>query len=249
MSSNIKEETIPEQKILHKAGIIVKYLPKVHTDNFFSAMLDKFQILKYYSEYYRILFMDSDVTPFCNLDYMFSHSMGKKNAIFAPNVVLSYKNEPSQGGFFMLSPEEGDYERLQDIINSRIQNFYNFSEDYGWGHKFNGYPDVWHSFNHENQTKWDFYGAYADQGLLLQWVKYEKSDVTIIEGDKLERWSEVNSSDHPLLGPIGVTEVSGRAKTIGLIDKKSDIVKSCGGNNNDLRRDYHVMNGEYLIDR
>ena len=159
MASNTKEETIPEQKILQVAGIIVKYLPKVHTDNFFSAMLDKFQVLKYYSEYYRILFMDSDVTPFCNLDYMFAHSMGKKNAIFAPNVILSYKREPSQGGFFMLSPEEGDYERLQDIIDYRIRNFYNFSEDYGWGHKFSGYPDVWHSFNHENQTKWDFYGA------------------------------------------------------------------------------------------
>ena len=88
----------------------------------------------------------------------------------------------------------------------------------------------------------------ADQGLLLQWVKYEKSEVTIIEGNTLERWSEINPSDHSLIGPIEVTEVSGRSKTIGLIDKKTDIIKSCGGINNDLRRDYHVMIGEYLID-
>lgn len=98
-------------------------------------------------------------------------------------------------------------------------------------------------------THLSFHYSDADQGLLLQWVKYEKSDVTIIEGNKLERWSEVNPSDHPLLGPIEVTEVYGRAKTIGLIDKKSGIVKSCGGINNDLRRDYHVMIGECLINR
>lgn len=160
MSSETEQETIPEQQTLEKAGVIVKYLPKVHTDNFFSAMLDKFQILRYYKEYFRILFMDSDATPLCNLDYMFTNSLGKgKKPIFAPNVILSYKREPSQGGFFMLNPEKGDLERLQEIIDHRINTYYNFSEEYGWGHKFRGYPDVWNSMKLKNQTKWDFYGA------------------------------------------------------------------------------------------
>ena len=157
MASNTKEETIAEQKLLEKAGIIVKYLPKVHTDNFYSAMLDKFQVLKL-TEYDRILYMDSDVTPFCNLDYMFHMSMGQ-DPIFAPNVVLSYKKEPAQGGFFMIQPQKGDYEKVQEIIDYRIHNYYNFSEEYGWGHKFQGYPDVWNDMNSKNQTKWDFYGA------------------------------------------------------------------------------------------
>ena len=167
MTSNTKDETIAEQKLLERAGIIVRYLPKVHTDNFYSAMLDKFQIFKYYSEYERILFMDSDIAPFCNLDYMFHSSIGP-DAIFAPNVVLTYKREPAQGerddwqqscctvqnkpislmnnfsgGFFMIHPEKGDYEKLQEIIDNRMQKYYNFSEEYGWGHKFQGYPDVW----------------------------------------------------------------------------------------------------------
>ena len=157
MASVTKDETIAEQKLLERAGIIVKYLPKVHTDNFYSAMLDKFQILKL-TEYDRVLYMDSDIAPFCNLDYMFHMSMGQ-NPIFAPNVVLSYKHEPAQGGFFMIKPQEGDYEKVQEIIDHRIHNSYNFSDDYGWGHKFQGYPDVWNDMNNKNQTKWDFYGA------------------------------------------------------------------------------------------
>lgn len=140
MSSETEDETIPEEGLLKKAGVIVRYLPKVHTDNFYSAMLDKFQILKY-TEYARILFLDSDITPFCNLDYMFEKSLGP-DAIFQPNVVLSYKREPAQGGFFMLHPEEGDYEKLQEIIDHRMHSSYNFSETYGWGHKIEK-PDFW----------------------------------------------------------------------------------------------------------
>jgi alpha-N-acetylglucosamine transferase len=120
-------------------------------------MLDKFQILKYHDEYDRIIFLDSDITPFCNLDYMFKGSLGP-DPIFAPNVVLSYKREPAQGGFFMIHPEKGDYERLQEIIDHRIHSSYNFSEEYGWGHKIEP-PDVWDSMNDKNQTKWDWYGA------------------------------------------------------------------------------------------
>lgn len=156
MSSETEDETISEQETLEKAGVIVRYLPKVHTDNFYSAMLDKFQILKLL-EYERIIFFDSDSTPHCNMDYMFHISMGP-NPIFAPNVVLSYKHEPAQGGFFMLQPEEGDYERLQEIIDHRMNTYYNFSEVYGWGHKIEP-PDHWNSMNEKNQTLWNWYGA------------------------------------------------------------------------------------------
>jgi hypothetical protein len=157
MSSETTEETISEQEMLEKGGVIVRYLPKIAgVDNFYSAMLDKFQVLKYHQEYDRILFLDSDITPFCNLDYMFHNSMGP-DAVLAPNAVLSYKHEPAQGGFFLIHPEKGDYEKIQEIIDHRMQR-YNFSEEFGWGHKIEP-PDYWDSMNDKNQTRWDFYGA------------------------------------------------------------------------------------------
>ncbi|KAL7489431.1 hypothetical protein ACHAW6_015096 [Cyclotella cf. meneghiniana] len=242
MSSETTAEVIPEQGLLESAGVIVKYLPKGHTDNFFSAMMDKFHVLSLV-KYARVIFMDSDVTPFCNLDYMFESSVGS-DAALAPNVVLSYKREPAQGGFFMVEPKKGDYEKILEIIEYQMRNFHNFSEEFGWGHKIIP-PDGWNSLNHYNQTRWDFYGAFADQGLLYHWVKYEKSDVTFIRYKELQQWGEVDpktDSSSLLLGPISVSEIPEphRNKTIGYIKKTSDKLPSCGGKKLKLKRGYHI---------
>ena len=42
---------------------------------FTQAMLDKFQILDL-TEYSRVIFLDSDVIPLCNMDYTFEFSEG-----------------------------------------------------------------------------------------------------------------------------------------------------------------------------
>eukprot|EP00804_Cyclotella_cryptica_P024971 CCRYP_015514-RA/>CCRYP_015514-RA protein AED:0.06 eAED:0.06 QI:0/-1/0/1/-1/1/1/0/471 len=242
MSSDTDAKVIPEQDMLERAGVIVKYLPKVHTDNFFSAMMDKFRVLSMV-EYDRVIFMDSDVTPFCNLDYMFESSVGS-DAILAPNVVLTYRHEPAQGGFFMVQPKKGDYEKILEIIDYQMHNFHNFSEEYGWGHKIVP-PDGWNSYRYHNQTQWNFYGAFADQGLLYHWVKYEKSDVTFIRYKELQQWGEVDSQTDPsslLLGPIPVSEIPTphRNKTIGYIKKSIDKLPKCGGETLKLKRGYQV---------
>ncbi|KAL7481258.1 hypothetical protein ACHAW6_006937 [Cyclotella cf. meneghiniana] len=242
MSAEATAEAIPEQGLLERAGVVVKYLPKVHTDNFFSAMLDKFRVLSMV-EYDRVIFMDSDVTPFCNLDYMFESSVGS-DAILSPNVVLSYRHEPAQGGFFMVEPKKGDYEKILEIIDYQMLNFHNFSEEYGWGHKILP-PDGWNSYRYYNQTQWNFYGAFADQGLLYHWVKYEKSDVTFIRYKELQQWREVDpksDSSSLLLGPIPVSEVPEprRNKTIGYVKKTIDKLPTCGGEKLKLKRGYQV---------
>ena len=74
-------------------------------------------------------------------------------------------------------------------------------------------------------------------------MKYEKSDTTIIHYNRFERWAEVNSNDKPILGPISVTEAPAphRNKSIGIIEKSSDVLNSCGGTSMKLKRDYHIM--------
>jgi hypothetical protein len=119
----------------------------------------------------------------------------------------------------------------------------------------------------KNQTKWDWYGACkywthiafclrdilkltyqmihvdADQGLLYHWVKYEKSDLTIIHYNRLQQWAEISADDTPILGPIPVTEVPAphRNKTIGVIKKTADVISSCGGLRMKLKRDFHIQ--------
>ena len=81
-------------------------------------MLDKFQILDL-TEYSRVIFLDSDVIPLCNMDYIFELSeggrVGNGNMTLKENLVVAWKHEPSQGGLFMLRPCIGKLAELQEV--------------------------------------------------------------------------------------------------------------------------------------
>ena len=91
MHADSKYTALPpeDEAILTKSGVIVKYIPKPITDNFHTAMMDKFRILEL-TEYERVLYLDADVMPLNNLDYIFEASVGP-NAILEENVVLAIK--------------------------------------------------------------------------------------------------------------------------------------------------------------
>jgi hypothetical protein len=176
MATSTSNKTLPEQPTLESAGVKVRYIPSVKSDSFYTAMLDKFRVLEL-TEYDRILFLDSDVVPFCNLDYMFDLSYGP-NSLLEPNTVLSWAIQPAQGGFFMLQPLDGDYKHIQRIIHERMTRSKDFDIVWGWGHEIKE-PDFWYSYVGDG-TNWTFYGAFADQGLLYHWAKYVKKNLSII---------------------------------------------------------------------
>jgi alpha-N-acetylglucosamine transferase len=159
MHADTDETALPpeDEALLTKSGVIVKYIPKPLTDNFHTAMMDKFRVLEL-TEYTRVLYLDADVMPLNNLDYMFAKSVGA-NAQLEENVVLSFNNEPASGGFFMLTPNAQDYEEVTKIALNRENTGYEFDETVGFGHEIVP-PDHWESFE-RNGTKWDFYGAFT----------------------------------------------------------------------------------------
>ncbi len=177
MATKSNETTLPEdvENMLHVSNIILRYLPKVKEDNFYSAMMDKFVILDLV-QYDRVLFLDADVMPLCNLDYMFHLS---KNSSLRENVVLAFKSSPANGGFFMLAPNHTDYLKILQIQKNRLKKGYRFDRVNGWGHKIQT-PDEWVTVFGKTGTKWTFHGALADQGLLYYWTKYYKKSVSII---------------------------------------------------------------------
>ena len=89
-------------------------------------MLEKFRILKLI-EYSRVMYLDYDVLPTCNLDYLFDLSdplpqpLGSNSTSFRlkENVILAWQSEPSSGGFFILKPNLTDYDHIQRIIHER----------------------------------------------------------------------------------------------------------------------------------
>ena len=180
-----------DEKLLTSGGVIIKYIPPPITENFHTAMMDKFRILEL-TEYQRVLYFDADVMPLNNLDYMFELSVGP-NPSLQENTVLTYHLEPANGGFFMLKPNQKDFQQISQIIERREMEGYDFNTTIGWGHIITP-PDHWDCLKEQNKTEWSFYGAFTDQGLLFYWTKYVKKKVTILFGDKVRTYNENDES-------------------------------------------------------
>ena len=194
MATSTNETVLPkeQQALLTTVGIIVRYIPKAQTDNFYTAMMDKFRILEL-TAYSRVLFLDSDVMPLCNLDYVLDNTDGP-NAPMRSSVILKTDKSPSNGGFFVLSPSLDDYKAVQDIIAKRETYGYHYNNTVGWGRIFEP-PDCWTAIGDElacsksKNTDWNFYGSMADQGLLYYFTKYFKKDVTEIGAKGVGDWT------------------------------------------------------------
>lgn len=170
-----------------KSKLRIHYLPPPLRDNFYNSQLEKFRILEF-SKYDRILYMDADIMPLCSLDYLFELS---ESGTMQPNVVMAWFGEPASGGFFLLSPETGDYRQLQEIIKKREEHI-EWNYTLGWGRQmeeeWTGIPMYPKPALHSKL--WKFHGDFADQGLLYYWTRFHKQNVSIVYLDKVENWQD-----------------------------------------------------------
>jgi len=195
-----------EEELLRKMNIRIAYVPKFANEDlegFYALMNEKFRILEM-EEYSRVMYLDYDVFPFCNLDYLFelseplpeSANVTKPPFQLKENVILGYKEEPSAGGIFVLKPSISDFDHLQQIVHEKeIRSFHqpypHWDESYGWGHVITP-PDYWKILRGWKKQNWTWYGSWADQGLLYYWTKYVKKSVSIIIRNDVEQWDKEN---------------------------------------------------------
>lgn len=202
-------------KALEGLGIHIQYIPPSPYESFYETVMNKFRILTL-TQYKRVILMDGDVMPVANLDYLFELSddnkFGPGNSTLKENVIVSGPFEPANAGFFMLSPKEGEYDEITEIIHTRqekakkIKKGVKFDKVEGWGHKIEA-PDQWVSRRGKG-TEWDFHFAFSDQGLcklerngiwtnrahvtlltVYHWTKYVKKNVSIVFKSRVENWS------------------------------------------------------------
>ena len=126
----------------------VRYLAKTdgeRSDSFYTAMFDKFRLLELV-EYERVMFLDSDAIPVCNMDYVFDlltapRPDGSNASAGAArrNLILSFNRCPAQGGFFVLAPGAGEFGELSAIVRRQQESNYSrthwppFDPVMGWG--------------------------------------------------------------------------------------------------------------------
>jgi len=191
-----KRDTLPSADIraLEAMGIKIYYIERSEHESFYETVLNKFRILQL-TQYRRVLLMDGDVMPVANLDYLFhlsdDNKFGPGNSTLRENVVVSGPWEPSNAGFFMLTPHKRDYEIILDIIQKRLETAEAdgvlFDEVKGWGHVIEE-GDEWVA-RRETGRNWTFHFAFSDQGLLYHWTKYVQRSVSIVYKGKVENWS------------------------------------------------------------
>ncbi|KAG7372758.1 glycosyl transferase family 8 protein [Nitzschia inconspicua] len=206
-----------EEKLLQMVGIKIVYIPKFSSPKyecFYSLMMEKFRVLSL-TEYKRVMYLDYDVMPRCNMDYLFHLSDPSPTSLrlseekesrrrrffrLKENVGVAFKSDPANGGIFILTPNADDFQHIQRIIHQKEVDalklpFPHWNETIGWGHVIQS-PDIWRSLWGRNGTSWSWYGAVADQGLLYYWIKYVKKSVSLIIKHEVEQWE---ANEHGVL--------------------------------------------------
>ena len=181
--------TLPlaQETALQALNVRIKYLPKSATESFYDTVLNKFRVLEL-TQYCRVMLLDADVMPLGNLDYLMQLRWLRRN------VIVSGALEPANGGMFVVTPGEGQYDRVQDIISRRTQRSRKFDPVWGWGHPISP-PVQWVARRPgERGTNWTFHFAFSDQGLLYHYAKYVEQDVSIIFEDRVENWGNFNGT-------------------------------------------------------
>jgi alpha-N-acetylglucosamine transferase len=209
MSSSTDAKKLPpdEERLLQEdMNIHIVYLPKMKSwvhECFYAVVKEKFRILRL-TQYSRVLFLDADMMPLCNLDYMFALTEhGNYKGIEGPklkeNVIIAERQEACNAGFFMLKPAMEDWDLLQKHVRIKEEKALRLPYPYwddveGWGHVITS-PDYWKPTNGSKLTRWHFHASFADQGLLYYWTKYVKKNVSIIIGDEIEHWASAADDD------------------------------------------------------
>jgi len=224
-----KLENIAEVNLLKRMGVRVFAIPPQASgkESFYRTQLDKFRILSL-TEYDRILFMDGDIMPLSNLDYLFEMS---SNGTLQENVVVQGIYEPANGGFFMLRPT--GVADIQKVIERReesanILEHPHFDPIVGWGHEIAS-DDMWIGKKQQG-TNWTFLAAFADQGLLYYYTKYHRKSVSICKRNgTVENWQSSSNGT--------VTLNVSLQRPFGSVD--DNIIDNLHGRNQGLPRPFN----------
>jgi alpha-N-acetylglucosamine transferase len=146
-----------EEEILKLVGVKIVYLPKFLSKRFecfYSLMMMKFHILNL-TDYRRVMYLDFDVMPRCNMDYLFELSDPSPTQLkedpnrfqLKSNVGVAFKGDPANGGIFLMTPSQEDFQHIQRIIHDKEEKaldlpYPHWNETIGWGHEIKS-PDFW----------------------------------------------------------------------------------------------------------
>ena len=193
MASPTIEELSPKYALwFQDMNVTLKYTPPSpsYVNEISTIVLEKFRILELL-DYDRVLYLNPDVFPYCNLDYIMELSYGH-DAILQSNFLMSIGDVPTSGSFFMLQPAPGAFQKLIHQLAKRKKKYHRFMPGVGYGVNMTTIKHSWRSLGggSKRSSSWGFEGGDSDQGLLLHYAKYTHGNVSIAIGDEVEHFQK-----------------------------------------------------------
>jgi hypothetical protein len=185
-------------------GINIVLLEKPRNESFAQLVYDKFLTINM-TDYKRVMFMDGDMIPMTNLDYYFHLSDPEYTDLpteLKSNFIMASKGEPCNTGMFMVTPSKEAFDEYNKIIRDQLEiaktlDYPYFDKRRGWGHNFIEAKDWWEAVS-KTSKKWSYHASHSDQGLMYQFAKYTRQDVSIAIGDRVQNWKQ-GEQDKPTL--------------------------------------------------
>lgn len=185
-------DRLPEDvaRLLTLSGVKIQYFTPAVADEkvrFVTGQMNKIELLNML-EYRRVLYLDCDVLPLANLDYMFHLS----ETTMKPNIILATKATPLIGGFFVLEPTAEGYQEAKRLVHKYvdISGTKQFDKLNGWG--VNLRNDNIAYINGGFYDEWNFLAADGDQGLLYHYARFVPKNCNpdiVRSSDPLWSWS------------------------------------------------------------
>ncbi|CAB9506931.1 expressed unknown protein [Seminavis robusta] len=180
---------------LTNLNIRIIYVPTAPSvvNEFSTIPFEKFRILDLI-EYKRVLYMDADVTPHCNLDYIMDLSMPNDNDDSPPllqeNLIVSLAKAPATGSLFMLAPGPGKFAKLMKVAADSA-NSLGWRDGPGWSKSGGGRVNPWRALGGSTLpgNSYKYTGAQSDQGMVHYWTTVNQGKVSIVIGDVVENWN------------------------------------------------------------
>jgi hypothetical protein len=187
-----------EEDMLTSLQATIHYISTDPQQSFYRSQLFKFLVLNL-TQYDHVFYMDSDVLPLANLDYLFE---AMDTQVLRRNVAFMGKREPANGGSFVVSPRNGALRLVHDLIVRKEHSEWN--ETVGWGVDAISTPEFTYPTTTTKvgeRASWEFFGADGDQGLLYYWMKFVERDVSFVSTvGTAWHWGPTSNSTRALIG-------------------------------------------------
>jgi len=210
LSPESKLDDLPpeDRRLLEMVGIKIRVLDKPEKESFAQLVFDKFLTINM-TDYKRVIFLDGDLIPLVNLDYIFHLSdpdHTETPTLIKPNLITASLGEPCNTGIFMVQPSVEAFAKYNDAVikqreHAKTLPYPHFDYNEGWGRNFKEHKENWRSVA-KKSNGWHFHASHSDQGLMFYWSKYLIQDVTIVISDIVENWKRGPDGD-----PVKESEV------------------------------------------